>query len=91
MRNGRMYLLERDVRTGGHVQVTLLCLVEGLRDLGGGLVGKGSGDEGGGACEEGGTVERVLRMRGGEGRGSCKGRSVSGELASRNAGLNLLA
>ena len=63
-----MCLSERDVWKGGHVHVTLLCLVEGLRDVGGGLVGKGSGDESRGTCEEGETVEGVLRMRGGEDR-----------------------
>ena len=82
----RMCLPERDVRKGWHVQVTLLCLVEGLLDVGGGLVGKGSGDEGGG---EGETVEGVLRMSGGEGRGSWRERSESGGFASRNAGLSL--
>ena len=74
----RTCLPERVVWRGGHVQVILLCFVEGLRDVGGGLVGKGSGDEGG-ACEEGGTVEGGLRMRDGEGRGSWKGGSKSGE------------
>ena len=44
-----MCLPERDVRKGGHIQVALLCLVEGLRDVR--LVDKGSGDEGG-ICEE---------------------------------------
>ena len=82
-----MCLPERGVRRGGHVQVTLLCLTEGLRDEGGGLVGKGSGDEGR-ACEEGGTVEGVLRMRNDEGKGSWKGRSESGGFASRNASLS---
>ena len=43
---GRMYLPERDVRKGGYFQVTLLCLVEGLLDGGGGLLGKGSDNEG---------------------------------------------
>ena len=47
--------------------MTLLLLMEGLRDVGEGLGGKESGDEGG-ECEEGGTVEGVLRMRGGEER-----------------------
>ena len=83
-----MCLLERDIQRGGHVQVTLLRLVEGLRDVGGGLVGKGYGEEDG-ACEEGGTVESVLIMSGGEGRGSWNGESESGGLASRNASLRM--
>ena len=82
-----MCLPERNVRRDGHVQVTLLCLVECLRDEGGGFAGKGSGDEGG-VCEEGGTVEGVLIMRGGLGRGSCRGRSESGVFALRKAGLS---
>ena len=49
-----MCLPERDVQKGGHVQVTLLLLVGGLLDVGGGLGGKESGDEGG-ECEERGT------------------------------------
>ena len=65
--------------------MTLLCLVECLRGVGGGFVGKGSGD-GDGACEERGTVQGLLRVRGGEGRGSWKGRSESGGFASRNSG-----
>ena len=61
--------------------MTLLCLVEGLRNVGGGFVGKGSGDEDGAYVDEG-TVESVLSMRGGKERGSWKGKSESGGFAS---------
>ena len=37
---GRMCLPERDVRRGWHVQVILLCLVGGLRDVVGGFAAK---------------------------------------------------